>query len=166
MGAVETISAGVARRMALAAQGFDRPRPAAVTRRQLRQVLSRVRLLQLDSVNVAVRAHYAPLFSRLGAYDRTLVDEAAWTHSTRKPRLLVETWAHEASLIPVEDWPLLRSRAKRAGWWRHYEPVLRRSPALVEDILAVVAELGPVGAGRIEREVVGESRRRQGPWWD
>ncbi|NKQ57282.1 winged helix-turn-helix domain-containing protein [Amycolatopsis sp. K13G38] len=163
---MDTMSVAVARRMALAAQGFADPRPEAATRRHLRRVLSRVQLIQLDSVNVAVRAHYAPLFSRLGDYDRTLVDEAAWAHSARKPRLLVETWAHEASLVPVQDWPLLQSRAKRSGWWRHYEPILKRSPAMVDDILAVVKELGPVGAGRIEREVVGESQRRQGPWWD
>jgi uncharacterized protein len=163
---MDTMSVAVARRMALAAQGFADPRPAAATRRHLRRVLSRVQLIQLDSVNVAVRAHYVPLFSRLGGYDRSLIDEAAWSHSARTPRLLVETWAHEASLIPVEDWPLLQSRAKRKGWWGHYEPILQRSPALVEDILAVVKELGPVGAGRIEREVVGQSQRRQGPWWD
>jgi uncharacterized protein YcaQ len=163
---MDTMNIAVARRTALAAQGFADPRPEVATRRHLRRVLSRVQLIQLDSVNVVVRAHYAPLFSRLGGYDRTLIDEAAWSDSARKPRLLVETWAHEASLVPVEDWPLLQSRAKRKGWWRHYEPILQRSPTLVDDILAVVKELGPVGAGRIEREVVGESKRTPGPWWD
>ncbi|GAA5161095.1 MULTISPECIES: winged helix-turn-helix domain-containing protein [Amycolatopsis] len=163
---MDTMSNAVARRVALAAQGFADPRPEVATRRHLRRVLSRVQLIQLDSVNVAVRAHYAPLFSRLGAYDQALIDEAAWSHSARKPRMLVETWAHEASLIPVEDWPLLRSGAKRAGWWRHYARLVDESPSLVEDILAVVKEQGPIGAGAIEREVVGESRRRQGPWWD
>ena len=164
---MDTMSVAVARRMALAAQGFGDARPEVATRRHLRRVLSRVQLIQLDSVNVAVRAHYAPLFSRLGPYDRTLIDEAAWSHSARKPRLLVETWAHEASLVPVEDWPLLRSRAKRNGWWRHYQPILDRSPQLVDDILAVVKEFGPVGAGRIEREVLGEpAQRGRGPWWD
>ncbi|HVV10434.1 winged helix-turn-helix domain-containing protein [Amycolatopsis sp.] len=163
---MDTMSVAVARRVALAAQGFADPRPEAATRRHLKRVLSRVQLIQLDSVNVVVRAHYAPLFARLGAYDQALIDEAAWQPSARKPRLLVETWAHEASLIPVEDWPLLRSRAKRDGWWRHYQPILERSPQLADDILAVVKELGPVGAGRIEREVVGESQRTPGPWWD
>ena len=164
---MDTMSVAAARRMALAAQGFADARPAVATRRHLRRVLSRVQLIQLDSVNVAVRAHYVPLFSRLGAYERTLIDEAAWSHSARKPRLLVETWAHEASLVPVQDWPLLRSRARRNGWWRHYQPILDRSPQLVDDILAVVKELGPVGAGRIEREVLGEpAQRGKGPWWD
>ncbi|MTD54112.1 winged helix-turn-helix domain-containing protein [Amycolatopsis pithecellobii] len=163
---MDTMSIAVARRIALAAQGFADARPEVVTRRHLKRVLSRVQLIQLDSVNVAVRAHYAPLFSRLGAYDRTLIDEAAWTHSARKPRMLVETWAHEASLIPVEDWPLLRSGAKRPGWWRNYARLADQTPGLVDDILAVVKEQGPIGAGGIEREVAGESKRTPGPWWD
>lgn len=163
---MDTMSNAVARRVALAAQGFADPRPEVATRRHLRRVLSHVQLIQLDSVNVAVRAHYAPLFSRLGAHDQALIDEAAWSHSARRPRMLVETWAHEASLIPVEDWPLLQSGAKRRGWWRNYARLVEQSPSLVDDILAVVKEQGPIGAGGIEREVVGESQRRQGPWWD
>ena len=66
-------------------------------------MIERLRLLQLDSVNVAVRAHYMPVFSRLGPYERALVDDAAWSSSARRPRLLVEYWAHEASLLPVAD---------------------------------------------------------------
>ncbi|MFD9894384.1 winged helix-turn-helix domain-containing protein [Amycolatopsis sp. NPDC059027] len=165
---MQTISIPVARRTALAAQGFADPRPDTTpTRRHLNRVLSRVQLLQLDSVNVAVRAHYMPVFSRLGAYEPALVDEAAWTHSARKPRLLLETWAHEASLLPVEDWPLLRSGAKRDGWWKHYGPIIERSPGLVDDILAVVKELGPIGAGGIERELeTGVAARPPGSWWE
>lgn len=163
---METMSVAVARRIALAAQGFADARPETATRRHLKRVLSRVRLIQLDSVNVVARAHYAPLFSRLGSYDRSLIDEAAWSHSARQPRMLVEYWAHEASLVPVEDWPLLHSGAKRPGWWRGYARIVERSPSLPGDILAVVKEFGPIGAGGIEREVVGESQRLKGPWWD
>jgi uncharacterized protein YcaQ len=161
------MSLAVARRTALAAQGFADPRPVGEpTRRHLRRVLSRVRLIQLDSVNVAVRAHYAPLFSRLGAYDSALIDDAAWTDTPRKPRLLVEYWAHEASLVPVEDWPLLHSGAKRHGWWSRYGGIVDRAPELAEDVLAVVKELGPVGAGRIESELAGASKRAPGAWWE
>lgn len=163
---METMSSDAARRVALAAQGFADPRPVMATRRDLRRVLSRVQVIQLDSVNVVARAHYSPLFARLGAYDRSLIDDAAWSHSARRPRMLVECWAHEASLVPVEDWPLLRSGAKRPGWWRGYARIVDRSPSLVEDILAVVKELGPIGAGGIEREVGGASKRTPGPWWD
>lgn len=101
---------GAARRTALAAQGFADPRPAGpVTRRHLLRVLSRIRLLQLDSVNVVTRAHHVPVASRLGPYPRELLDRAAWSHTARLPRLLVECWAHEASLVPVRDWPLVMS---------------------------------------------------------
>jgi uncharacterized protein YcaQ len=155
--------------MALAAQGFADPRPSGpVTRRHLIRTVDHTRLLQLDSVNVAVRAHYMPLFSRLGRYDRSLIDEAAWAHSARRPRLLVEYWAHEASLLPVEDWPLLRAGAKRDGWWRHYGPLVEQHPALVEDVLAAVKELGPVGAGELEAVLGGPTRPRPpgASWWE
>ncbi|GAA3826042.1 crosslink repair DNA glycosylase YcaQ family protein [Amycolatopsis tucumanensis] len=164
---METMSVAAARRAALAAQGFADPRPGTEpTRRHFKRALARLQLIQLDSVNVVVRAHYAPLFARLGGYDPALIDEAAWAHSSRKPRMLVETWAHEASLIPVEDWPLLQSGAKRPGWWRNYQHLADRSPSLVDDVLAVVKELGPIGAGGIERELEGESTRRPGSWWE
>ena len=79
---VATIGPAAARRAALAAQGFaDLPPAGAVSRRHLARVLGRVQLLQLDSVNVAVRAHYVPVFSRLGPYEPALLDEAAWSHS-------------------------------------------------------------------------------------
>ncbi len=162
---VQNMSADVARRIALGAQGFADPRPAAPpTRRHLQRVLSRVRLLQLDSVNVAVRAHYMPVFSRLGAYEPALVDDAAWSHSARKPRLLVEYWAHEASLVPVEDWPLFHSGAKKRGWWHNYTATAEAQPQLVDDILAVVKELGPVGAGAIEKALAGSGPRAKDHW--
>jgi uncharacterized protein len=165
----ETMSPDAARRAALAAQGFaDRPPSGPVTRRHLLRTLDRIRLLQLDSVNVAVRAHYMPLFSRLGPYDPALVDDAAWAHSTRRPRLLVEYWAHEASLLPVADWPLRLSRAKSPGWWRHYGALAEQHPTLVDDVLAAVKELGPVGAGELEAALGGSSRPRPpgATWWE
>ncbi|WP_083268849.1 winged helix-turn-helix domain-containing protein [Lentzea guizhouensis] len=160
------MSADVARRIALGAQGFTDVRPAVATRRHLQRVLSRVQLLQIDSVNVAVRAHYMPLFSRLGAYESVLLDDAAWTHSSRKPRMLVETWAHEASLVPVADWPLFHSGAKKRGWWQNYQTLVERSPQLVDEVLAAVKELGPIGAGALEKALMGERGRAKGPWWD
>ena len=163
------MSPAIARRAALAAQGFaGSPPTGAVTRRHLLRTLDRVQLLQLDSVNVAVRAHHMPLFSRLGPYDRALVDDAAWAHSSRRPRLLVEYWAHEASLLPVADWPLLLTAAKSRGWWRHYGALAEQQPALVDDVLAAVKELGPVGAGELEQALGGTSRPRPpgASWWE
>jgi uncharacterized protein YcaQ len=166
---MQTISVEAARRTALAAQGFTQPRPGGeITRRHVRAALARTKLLQLDSVNVAVRAHYMPLFSRLGAYPTDLLDAAAWSHHARKPRLLVEYWAHEASLIPVEDWPLLRWRMRQSGgaWRQRYRELLDRSPELVADVLAAVKDLGPVSAGAVERALGGERPKGGGPWWN
>jgi len=164
---VRTLSADVARRTALAAQGFAEQRPTGqVTRRHLARVLGHTQLLQLDSVNVAVRAHYMPVFSRLGAYPRALLDSAAWSGSARRPRMMVEYWAHEASLLPVADWPLLLSGAKRPGWWRHYAELAERQSALVDDVLAAVKELGPVGAGTLERALGAEGRPPGVSWWE
>lgn len=165
--AVDVIGPAAARRAALAAQGFaDARPPGAVTRRHLARLLTRIRLLQLDSVNVAVRAHYMPVFSRLGPYDPGLLDDAAWTHSARRPRMLVEYWAHEASLLPVADWPLLLSGAKRVGWWRHYEALAEREPGLVDELLAAVKELGPAGAGTLEAALgAGTPRPPGATWW-
>jgi len=167
---VDVLTPGAARRAVLAAQGLADARPAGpVTRRHLGRSLGRIRLLQLDSVNVAVRAHYMPVFSRLGPYPRGLLDEAAWAPgSARRPRLLVEAWAHEASLLPVADWPLLMSRAKRAGWWRHYASLVERDPGLLEDVLTAVKELGPVGAGTLEAALGAPGRPRPpgGSWWE
>ncbi|HEX4703779.1 MAG TPA: crosslink repair DNA glycosylase YcaQ family protein [Pseudonocardiaceae bacterium] len=162
------MSAPVARRIALAAQGFTERRPTSTpNRRHLAKVLAHTRLLQLDSVNVAVRAHYMPVFSRIGAYPADLLDDAAWSHSARRPRMLVEYWAHVASLIPIEDWPLLRGRMRRyASGTGGYFGDVRHQPALLADVLSVVKREGPIGAGAIEDELGGGGPRARGGWWN
>lgn len=166
-GIVATLTSAQARRIAVAAQGFHEPKPrGAVTRAHLRKLVSRIQVLQLDSVSVAVRAHYAPVFSRLGPYDRDALDRAAWSHSARSPRLLVEYWAHEAALMAVEDWPLLRWRMREYTHGRWGTEIVRKNQKLAEDIVTAVAELGPSTAGQIEAHLESEPRGRKGPWWD
>ncbi|MGW4364953.1 winged helix-turn-helix domain-containing protein [Nocardia takedensis] len=162
------MSAAAARRTAVAAQGFGRRRPAVPTRRAVLDVLSRTQLLQLDSVSAVVRAHYAPIFARLGPYDRALLDAAAWSDSPRRPRALVEYWAHEAALIPVRDWPLLRWRMReyRNGRWSGMRAVVQRNPTLGKDILDVIAEVGPATAGEVERHLELDKPRPPGSWWN
>ena len=120
-------------------------------------------MLQLDSVSVAVRAHYAPVFSRLGPYDRDVLDRAAW--GPRSARLLAEYWAHEAALMAVDDWPLLRWRMRQYRHGRWGTHIVKANPQLAEDIVAAVAELGPSTAGQIEAHLAAEPRRKKGTWW-
>jgi uncharacterized protein YcaQ len=161
------LTAAQARRVVVAAQGFTEPEPRGpVTRAHLRRLISRIQVLQLDSVSVAVRAHYAPIFSRLGQYDRDVLDRAAWSHSARSPRLLVEYWAHEAALMAVDDWPLLRWRMREYTHGRWGTEIVKKNAKLADDIVAAVAELGPSTAGQIEAHLESEPRGRKGPWWD
>jgi uncharacterized protein len=122
-------------------------------------------VLQLDSVSVAVRAHYAPVFSRLGPYDRAVLDRAAWEHSARSPRLLVEYWAHEAALMAVDDWPLLRWRMRQYRHGRWGTHIVKANPQLADKIVAAVAELGPSTAGQIEAHLAAGPRGPRGDWW-
>lgn len=138
------------------AQGLDRPRPKGrVDRRHIRRVLADVGLVQIDSVNVVARAQYLPLFSRLGPYDRTLLDRMAY-HDTE----LFEYWGHEASLIPVEHQPLLRWRMAGDHAWGGPRSVATEHPELVVRLEAEVLANGPVSAGDLE-----SGATRKGPWW-
>lgn len=157
---VETLSAKDARRIALAAQGFGRPRPAAPGRRHLLSTIEALGVVQIDSVNVVSRSHYLPLFSRLGPYDRTLLEDLAWG---RKPAL-AEYWAHEASLTPLSTHPLLRWRMQDAldgvGVWKNVAAFLKSHADFIDRALAAVTERGPLAASELELGAKGE-----GGWW-
>lgn len=142
-----------ARRIALAAQGFGRPRPSgAVTMRHVQQVIDRVGQFQIDSVNVAVRAHYMPLFSRLGPYDRGLLDGAAG----RGPRRLFEYWAHAACLLDVRLQPALRMAMRRRADRERtaLSRILTAKPQLLDRVLDDVSGNGPLSARQIENDEV------------
>jgi uncharacterized protein YcaQ len=158
----ERISLALARRIALAAQGFGAARPDRVDQGHLRRTIDRLSLHQIDSVNVLARAHYLPAFSRLGAYDRTLLDRAAW--GRRSERRLVEYWAHEASLLPLPFHPLLRWRMARAergeAGWKYLRTVAREHRHEADAILARIRDEGPMAASGFEH---GKSRSG---WWE
>jgi uncharacterized protein YcaQ len=144
------LTAGQARRIALAAQGFAEPRPAGgVSARQLRRVVRRLGIIQLDSVNVFCRTHYLPLYSRLGPYPRDVLDALAAHTAGPVRREFFEYWAHEASLVPIELEPLLRWRMGRASQdaWGGMRRVAEANPALLDDVIAMVSSLGPIRAG-------------------
>jgi uncharacterized protein len=162
---MSTLTAAQARRVAVAAQGFAEPKPAGpITRAHLKRLISRIQVLQLDSVSVSVRAHYAPVFSRLGPYDRDVLDRAAW--GPRSSRLLAEYWAHEAALMAVDDWPLLRWRMRQYRHGRWGSHIVKANPQLADDIVASIAEIGPSTAGGIEAHLAAEPRSAKGAWWN
>lgn len=116
---MQSLSRGQARRIALAAQGFSDPPHAVPTMATFNRTLRRTGVLQVDSVNVLQRAHYMPLYSRMGAYDTDLLRRAS---TGREQRRLIEYWAHVQALMPVELWPHLQHRMEqyrpqRGKWW-------------------------------------------------
>jgi hypothetical protein len=158
----ERVSLAQARRIGLAAQGFGRERPARPGRRDLRRTVAGLGLHQIDSVNVLVRAHYLPAFSRLGPYDRGFIDRDAW--GAKHERRLFEYWAHEASLLPFEMHPLLRWRMASAergeiGWGslKAYAGERRHEAEAILDRIRVE---GPLAASDFD-----EGRGRSG-WWE
>ena len=159
---MEKLSLAEARRIALAAQGFGGPRPEKVTASRWLKTVDRLSLHQIDSVNVLVRAHYLPAFSRLGPYDRTLIDTAAW--GSRKKRRLFEYWAHEASLLPLAMHPLLRWRMARAErgevGWKGLRLFAGERRAEAEALLNRIRNEGPGAASDFD-----EKRGRSG-WWE
>ncbi|MCY1283654.1 Winged helix DNA-binding domain protein [compost metagenome] len=158
-----TLSLPEARRLALAAQGFARPPRGAIRHRQLLAQLDALGVVQIDSVNALVRSHYLPAFSRLGDYDRELLDDLAWGKPRR--RALFEYWGHEASLLPLELYPLLRWRMRRAANGQGIYQQLARfgfeQREVIQRVLQAVREQGALGAGALSTRA-----ERAGPWWD
>jgi uncharacterized protein YcaQ len=160
----DTISSADARRIALAAQGFARPRPPQAATgqpgtRQLHALIARLGLLQLDSVNVFERSHYLPAFARLGAYDKAALDRL--TFAKKGP--YIEYWAHEAAVIPVDSWPLMRwrmdeHRHRMASDDRHWA---NHNRSMIDWLRAELADKGPLPASAIEHD----ANKRSGPWW-
>ncbi|PFG20330.1 winged helix-turn-helix domain-containing protein [Serinibacter salmoneus] len=157
---VETLTPSQARRIAVAAQGLDRDRPRRVDLGTLTRLTDRLGLLQIDSVNVLARAHVLPVFARLGPYDTALLTRM----SSSPPRRLVETWAHEASLVPPAVYGDL-------AWWRegqrsgrHVAPFLDAHRDLVDRVRGVLRVQGPRTSRQVQDEL-GTGASRSG-WWE
>lgn len=155
----DRLSAGQARRLALAAQGFADPVPSGpVDRRHGRRVLRRVGVIQIDSVNVVCRSQELPLFARLGPHRRDLVPAMTAAGD------LFEYWAHEASHVPVGLHPLLRWRMDDArdgiGTWGRIAHAARHERRLVRSVHDQVRDRGPLTVGMIE----GGGERSPGMW--
>jgi uncharacterized protein YcaQ len=154
------LSLSEARRVALAAQGFDRPRPKRPPGpRDLARVIRQLGLLQIDFVNVLAPAHYQVPFSRLGPYRRAHLDDLVY-----RGREFTEQWAHEASIVPMETWPLLRHRMEchRVRPWG-FDKIMEEDPGYIDWVLEQVRTRGPLLANDL-REPDGSMRRIPGAW--
>ena len=161
---LDALSIADARALALAAQGFDTPRPAnKATQRHVNSLISRLGVIQIDSVNVLVRSQELPLFSRLGNHDRNAIPKA--TESQK----IFEYWGHEAAHLPVEIHPLFRWKmeAARLGKARHWglTSFYDDNKAFVKRMLKHVETNGPTTS----RELSTRTEKRgadKKTWWD
>jgi uncharacterized protein YcaQ len=160
---VATRLSAAARRVALAAQGFAEPRPGGpVTMRHVHRTIDRLGVVQIDSVNVLTRSQYLPFFSRLGPYDPALLDRAR----DRRPRRVVEYWAHAASLVPPSTIPLLRWRMARAREeaWGGMRRAEQENPGLAQAILGEIRDRGPITAVSLEQAIAHDAPRDRTDW--
>lgn len=164
-GPPEQLSQSQARRTALRAQGLDRPRRALrgpASAREFQQVVDRLGVLQIDSVNVLARAHLMPAFSRVGPYDTAVLDRAAGT----QPRRLVESWAHMASFVPPETFRLLEWRQRdylNEAWGAIAAVPLQHAP-VVDEVRALIAEQGPITARDVQVRFEAEHPTTRTDW--
>ncbi|TBN57405.1 winged helix-turn-helix domain-containing protein [Glaciihabitans arcticus] len=156
---VDFVSPAQARRIALSAQGFGVAPPPSVGTRQINSLVRRMGLLQVDSVNVFERSHYLPVFARLGAYDKALLDRLTFGAKAQ----YVETWGHVASIVPLETWPLWRwkmraFKAKHLGTPDHWTT---QNGPMLDWLRGELAATGPIAASRIEHD----ANKSKGAWW-
>ena len=156
---MQSLSNLQARRIALAAQGFTDRAHTTPTLATLQRTLGRTGVLQVDSVNVLQRAHFMPLYSRMGAYDVDLLRRA----SAKRPRRMVEYWAHVQAFMPVDLWPVMRHRMDgyrdQRGKWG-----FTADPQLEPRILAAVRDRGPVTARGLDQEFSGPRLKEHWGW--
>ncbi|CAB4689175.1 MAG: winged helix-turn-helix domain-containing protein [Actinobacteria bacterium] len=149
----DSLSAKEARLLALYACGLDSRQDKSVL-----DVITRFGMLQIDSVNVFERAHYMPLFSRLGAFDKNELDSL----TGGKNPTLIEYWAHQASFIKTEDFPLFDWRMQ---WYRDRaakpDSFEKENKKLIDWIKAELRANGPMTSSQFEHE----ENTRKGSWW-
>src|SRR5688572_21150931 len=158
--AKQSLSLAEARRIALAAQLFDGGAAPRNTR-SMGALVAKLGAVQIDSVNVLVRSHYLPAFSWRGPYERELLDRTAYSDPGR---LLFEYWGYEASMLPLDLYPLFQWRMERArngeGTWGMLRRYASEHRALVDAALVEIRERGALGASELTA-----AGRGAGGWW-
>ena len=156
----DSLSIADARKLAVAAQGFDTPRPQTkATQRQVDATIARLGVVQIDSVNVLVRSQELPLFARLGNHNRNAIPKAT------EAKKLFEYWGHEAAHLPVSLHPLFRWKmnAARTGKVTHWglTSFYEENKAFVKRTLKHVEKNGPTTS-----RVLSTRTEKKGTWWD
>ena len=156
----DTLSIADARKIAVAAQGFDTPRPQSkATQRQVDAIIARLGVIQIDSVNVLVRSQELPLFSRLGNHDRNAIPKAT------QAQKLFEYWGHAAAHLPVDLHPLFRWKMDdaRSGRVEHWglTSFYNDNKSYVKRVLKHVSNHGPTTARELSTRT-----EKKGTWWD
>jgi uncharacterized protein YcaQ len=144
---VRTIRLPALRRLVVNAQGYA-PRRRSATAREVEQTIRRIACVQLDSISAVERSHRITLASRVGIYPQGVVSRLL------EQGRIFEYWAHEACLLPVEDWPLFVS-AMRDGGRRWYGAVEQTHPQLADEILAEIRSRGPLASRHFEGSTEG-----------
>ena len=156
----ETLTLAQARRIALAAQGLSKERPTGpATARSVGRSFAQMQLVQIDSVNVLSRSHYLPFFSRLGPYDKALLDRM----SQKAPRSMMEFWAHEASFIQPAHFEALRHWQRRRWVSAEHLNAAQREE-LRESILGLLATSRPLTASQLT-ERLGHVEEKKNDHW-
>jgi len=157
---LDSLSIADARALALAAQGFDTARPKTkATQRHVDALISRLGVIQIDSVNVLVRSQELPLFSRLGNHNRNAIPKAT------EQQKIFEYWGHEAAHLPVEIHPLFRWKmeAARLGKAKHWglTSFYDDNKAFVRRMLKHIEKNGPTTSRELSTRT-----EKKGTWWD
>lgn len=150
------MSCDAARRLILGSTGLAHRSPDGVRDvRHFRRVMRHLDLVQLDSVNVSARTHHWVFFARLGPYDRDRLDDWLWRSGEH-----FEYWAHEASILPVANFPLLEYRMRGARERDGVPALESEHPGYLGAVLAEVNEHGPITVSDLS-----DPGSRTGPWW-
>ena len=159
----EELSAYQARSIALAAQGLQQSGKLVSKELNiyaLRRTFQDIGVLQIDAVSVVARSHLLVLRSRLGSSQERLLE--VLNRSAYKRRDLTEYWCHEASYLPVQDWPLFKWRMQEAQSgkvWKGIWDFVTNNRKFVEAVHEKIRDLGPSSAGQLG------SQKKKGSWW-
>jgi uncharacterized protein YcaQ len=153
------VSLTEAQRVAVAAQSLDRQPPVPPTKADVLALVRQLGCIQIDTIHVVARSPYFVLWSRLGAYDPAWLDQLLYPD-----RQVFEYWAHAASIVPIEHWPLFRSRMleyarRERGWWADWHA---KNGEVAEHVLAEIRARGPLGAA----DFAAPPDHRGGGWWE